>query len=226
MTLRGLRHVHGQHLLHRDLKPANLLLGGAGASSWRFGLPGWYRAPELLYGARSYDEGVDLWAVGCIFGELLTLSPLFPGENDIEQLCCVLRALGTPSTTDWPELAHLPDYPKLRFRPRAAAPLELLVPGAEPAALDLLGALLRSPPRLRPRAHQALLHPSLFGPHQLTPPPPRGPDHPDFSLDTPGAAPTGALGPLPTWGTPVTPEQETPLTPTGALGPLPTWGPQ
>ena len=46
----------------------------------------WYRAPELLYGARKYTEGVDLWAVGCIFGELLNNSPLFPGENDIDQL--------------------------------------------------------------------------------------------------------------------------------------------
>ena len=38
----------------------------------------WYRAPELLYGARKYDEGVDLWAVGCIYGELINNSPLFP----------------------------------------------------------------------------------------------------------------------------------------------------
>ncbi|XP_041345444.1 cyclin-dependent kinase 20-like, partial [Pyrgilauda ruficollis] len=120
MTLRGLGHVHGQRLLHRDLKPANLLLDSAGRLKLAdFGLARvlgppsgrpyshqvatrWYRAPELLYGARHYDEGVDLWAVGCIFGELLTLSPLFPGENDIEQLCCVLRALGTPSPRDWP----------------------------------------------------------------------------------------------------------------------------
>ena len=57
----------------------------------------WYRAPELLYGARKYTEGVDLWAVGCIFGELLNNSPLFPGENDIDQLGIVIRKLGTPS---------------------------------------------------------------------------------------------------------------------------------
>lgn len=41
-------------------------------------------------------------AVGCIFGELLNSSPLFPGENDIEQLCCVLRVLGTPTPDSWP----------------------------------------------------------------------------------------------------------------------------
>ncbi|XP_021239598.1 cyclin-dependent kinase B1-1-like, partial [Numida meleagris] len=104
----------------QDLKPANLLIDGAGRLKLAdFGLARvlaaprgrpyshqvatrWYRAPELLYGARHYDEGVDLWAVGCIFGELLNLSPLFPGENDIEQLCCVLRALGTPSPRAWP----------------------------------------------------------------------------------------------------------------------------
>ena len=41
-------------------------------------------------------------AAGCIFGELLNSSPLFPGENDIEQLCCVLRVLGTPTRDSWP----------------------------------------------------------------------------------------------------------------------------
>ncbi|XP_057244938.1 cyclin-dependent kinase 20, partial [Malurus melanocephalus] len=172
MTLRGLGHVHENHLLHRDLKPANLLLDSRGLLKLAdFGLsrllhpsPGrpyshqvatrWYRAPELLYGARSYDEGVDLWAVGCIFGELLTLSPLFPGENDIEQLCCVLRGLGTPRDSDWPELSALPDFPKLHFHPTAPPPLELLVPGADAAALDLLGRLLQYRARLRPRAQQ------------------------------------------------------------------------
>jgi serine/threonine protein kinase len=61
----------------------------------------WYRAPELLYGARKYDEGVDIWAVGCIFGELLNHSPLFPGQNDIDQLYCVLATLGTPTSESW-----------------------------------------------------------------------------------------------------------------------------
>ena len=58
----------------------------------------WYRSPELLYGARLYDSAVDIWAVGCIFGEMLNNSPLFPGEMDIDQLYCVLRVLGTPTS--------------------------------------------------------------------------------------------------------------------------------
>ncbi|KAE8277029.1 Cyclin-dependent kinase 20 [Larimichthys crocea] len=76
---------------------------------------------ELLYGARKYDEGVDggeknySKAVGCIFGELLKLVPLFPGENDIEQLCCVLRVLGTPTQDSWPEIVNC-QYNKITFR--------------------------------------------------------------------------------------------------------------
>ena len=62
----------------------------------------WYRAPELLYGARKYSEAVDLWSVGCIFGELLNFAPIFPGENDIDQLGVVIRVLGTPNDRIWP----------------------------------------------------------------------------------------------------------------------------
>jgi cell cycle related kinase len=44
-----------------------------------------------LYGARDYTESVDLWSVGCILGELINNSPIFPGENDIDQLGIVIR---------------------------------------------------------------------------------------------------------------------------------------
>ncbi|XP_013404399.1 cyclin-dependent kinase 20-like [Lingula anatina] len=120
MLLKGVAFCHNNNIMHRDLKPANLLISSTGHLKIAdFGLARvfqnegnrqyshqvatrWYRAPELLYGARKYDEGVDLWAVGCILGELLNNSPLFPGENDIEQLCCVLRVLGTPTEATWP----------------------------------------------------------------------------------------------------------------------------
>ncbi|XP_072847463.2 cyclin-dependent kinase 20 isoform X2 [Pogona vitticeps] len=124
MLLKGVAFCHANSIMHRDLKPANLLISSTGQLKIAdFGLARvftndgerlyshqvatrWYRAPELLYGARKYDEGVDLWAVGCIFAELLNNSPLFPGENDIEQLCCVLRVLGTPNQKIWPALLH------------------------------------------------------------------------------------------------------------------------
>ena len=115
MLLKGVSFLHKQEVMHRDLKPANLLISAEGRLKIAdFGLSRicsrdderqyshqvatrWYRAPELLYGSRNYTEGVDLWAVGCIFGELLNNCPLFPGENDIDQLGIVIKNLGTPT---------------------------------------------------------------------------------------------------------------------------------
>lgn len=180
MLLKGVAFCHANNIVHRDLKPANLLISASGQLKIAdFGLARvfspdgsrlythqvatrWYRAPELLYGARQYDQGVDLWAVGCILGELLNGSPLFPGENDIEQLCCVLRILGTPSPQVWPEITELPDYNKISFKEQAPVPLEEVLPDASPQALDLLGQFLLYPPRQRISASQALLHQYFF----------------------------------------------------------------
>ncbi|XP_057346196.1 cyclin-dependent kinase 20 isoform X3 [Manis pentadactyla] len=202
-----------------DLKPANLLISASGQLKIAdFGLARvlspdgsclythqvatrWYRAPELLYGACQYDQGVDLWAVGCILGELLNGSPLFPGENDIDQLCCVIRILGTPSRQVWPEITELPDYNKISFKDQAPMPLGELLPDAPPQALDLLGHFLRYPPRQRIAASQALLHPYFFTaplpdhpsellipqrPRGSTPEAHPGPSHGrDFNVDRP-----------------------------------------
>ena len=100
--MRGVAFVHSQNLLHRDLKPSNLLIApNRQLKIADFGLARifdstrpmshqvatrWYRAPELLYGARKYDFGVDLWAAGCIIAELFAFCPIFPGQSDIEQL--------------------------------------------------------------------------------------------------------------------------------------------
>ena len=75
-----------------------------------------YRAPELLYGSRTYTEGVDLWSVGCIFGEMINRSPIFPGENDIDQLGIVIRALGTPNDDIWPGVCGKPTNANLISR--------------------------------------------------------------------------------------------------------------
>lgn len=73
----------------------------------------WYRAPELLYGARKYDEGIDMWGVGCIFGEMLNHYPLFNGSNDIDQLFLVLSRLGTPTKESWPVRSLIQVYYEL-----------------------------------------------------------------------------------------------------------------
>uniref|UniRef100_A0A8C9QGA5 Cyclin-dependent kinase 20 n=1 Tax=Spermophilus dauricus TaxID=99837 RepID=A0A8C9QGA5_SPEDA len=187
MLLKGVAFCHANNIVHRDLKTANLLINASDQFKIAdFGLARvfspdgsrlythqvatrWYRAPELLYGARQYDQGVDLylgfcdlWAVGCIMGELLNGSPLFPGENDIEQLCCVLHILGTPSPQVWPEITELPDYNKISFKEQAPVPLEEVLSDASLQALDLLAQFLLYPPCQRIAASQAFLYQYFF----------------------------------------------------------------
>lgn len=112
--LAGLTALHRTHLLHRDLKPDNILIDARGVlkvadfgHATRF--PGvgegmhhrvvtiWYRAPELLLGARRYGPAIDVWAAGCILAEILLRRPLFPGDGSEEdQLAQIARLLGTP----------------------------------------------------------------------------------------------------------------------------------
>lgn len=178
MLLKGVCAIHDAHMMHRDLKPANLLFSSSGhLKLGDFGLARvyqqgnkdatyshevatrWYRAPELLFGARKYGASVDMWAVGCIFAELITNWPVFPGENDIDQLRLVMKGLGSPTLRDWPEMAQLPDYNKIvmpEFKPQ---PLDHLVPNASPDALRVLRKMLVFNPQHRHTARQVLSDP-------------------------------------------------------------------
>lgn len=54
----------------------------------------WYRAPELLVGDTQYGPPVDVWAIGCLFAELLTGQPLWPGKSDVDQIYQLRKSLG------------------------------------------------------------------------------------------------------------------------------------
>ena len=57
----------------------------------------WYRAPELLLGIKEYSTAIDVWSCGCIFGELLLMNPLFPGESEVDELNRIFKLLGKRS---------------------------------------------------------------------------------------------------------------------------------
>ena len=58
----------------------------------------WYRAPELLVGDTTYGFPVDVWAIGCVFAELITGQPLWPGKSDLDQLYLIRKTLGIDQT--------------------------------------------------------------------------------------------------------------------------------
>ncbi|XP_046648280.1 cyclin-dependent kinase 14-like [Daphnia pulicaria] len=131
--LRGLSYVHRRKILHRDLKPQNLLISEVGELKLAdFGLARaqsvpshtfssevvtlWYRPPEVLLGSTQYSSPLDLWGVGCIFVELLTGSPAFPGVKDAaDQLERIFKILGTPTESTWPGVSRLPLYKPQRL---------------------------------------------------------------------------------------------------------------
>ena len=119
----------------------------------------WYRAPEILLGSTRYTKGVDMWAVGCILGEMLLGKPLFPGNSTMNQLERVLEVVGKPSPEDLaaarsPFAATMIDsLPALRARP-----LKDLFPGAHPDAVDLIMRCMTFNPDKRISAYEALRH--------------------------------------------------------------------
>lgn len=98
-------------IIHCDLKPENILLKQQGRSGIKvidFGSSCYehqriytyiqsrfYRAPEVIVGAK-YGMPIDMWSLGCILAELLTGYPLFPGEDEGDQLACIIELLGMP----------------------------------------------------------------------------------------------------------------------------------
>ncbi len=170
-TLKGLEYLHANWILHRDLKPNNLLIdkngvlkiGDFGLARF-FGSPNrqythmvvtrWYRAPELLFGAKKYGTGVDIWAVGCILAELLVRVPFVAGESDLDQLTKIFQAMGTPTEDTWPGHTLLPDF--VRFKSFPPTPFGDIFTAAGDDLVALLSRLLALDPNRRCEASQAL----------------------------------------------------------------------
>lgn len=109
--LKCLRLLQKESIIHCDLKPENVLLKQRGSSSIKvidFGSSCYsnqrvytyiqsrfYRSPEVILGL-TYGTPIDMWSLGCILAELYTGYPLFPGENEVEQLACLMEVLGPP----------------------------------------------------------------------------------------------------------------------------------
>lgn len=131
----------------------------------------WFRAPELLYGSTNYGLEIDLWSIGCIFAELLSLEPLFPGTSDIDQLGKIISILGDLTEETWTGCSKLPDYNKIFFR-KVENPigLEACLQNQSAAEVNLVRRLLCYDPASRVSAME-LLQDRYFAEEPLPVPP-------------------------------------------------------
>lgn len=175
-------YLHRNWILHRDLKTSNLLMNNRGqmkvadfGMARYYGDPPpkltqlvvtlWYRAPELLLGAEKYGAEIDLWSVGCIFGELLTKNPLLQGKNEVDQLSKIFELCGIPTEATWPGFKRLPNARSLRLpstSQTAGNVLRAKFPLLTSVGTALLTSLLSLNPAQRPTASEVLAHP-YFG---------------------------------------------------------------
>ena len=183
----GLQYIHSCGVLHRDLKPSNLLIDtetcdvkicdfglsrgdlpndatvqGEGSQMTEYVVTRWYRAPEIMLGYHQYDAAIDIWSMGCIFGELLGRKPLLPGQDYIDQLKLIVNLVGSPAEEDLWYVKNSNASNFMRSLPRAnPMNLQTKFPDASPQALDLLTQMLTMNPRERVRVEEALTHPWL-----------------------------------------------------------------
>ena len=116
----------------------------------------WYRAPELLLGSKVQTTAVDMWAVGCIFGELLDNKPLMTGRSEINQFQLIVDLLGTPSDQIWPGFTSLPGAKSINFKRQPYNNLKHKFSWLSPAGLTLINHLLMYDPCKRASAADCL----------------------------------------------------------------------
>ncbi|XP_038612369.1 cyclin-dependent kinase-like 1 isoform X1 [Tachyglossus aculeatus] len=187
-TLQAVNFCHKHSCIHRDVKPENILitkhlviklcdfgfarlLTGPSDYYTDYVATRWYRSPELLVGDTQYGPPVDVWAVGCVFAELLSGSPLWPGKSDVDQLYLIRKTLGDLiprhqqafSTNQFFSGVRIPD-------PENMEPLESKFPNISSPALGLMKGCLHMDPAARLTCEQLLQLPyfnSLRDPEDL-----------------------------------------------------------
>jgi serine/threonine protein kinase len=176
----GLKYLHTASVLHRDLKPANVLVntedcsvkicdfglsrvGDAKEEMTDYVVTRWYRAPEVLMNNKHYGDPIDMWAVGCIFAEIIGRRVLLPGKDFVDQLRLIVKLIGSPESGELE--AFVTDREALKFMrklpPSRGRDLVDLFPDASAVCLALLRSMLTIDPAKRISDDDAIAHPYL-----------------------------------------------------------------
>lgn len=173
---KGIDYLHKQRIIHRDIKPENILLNkdGDNIKIADFGLSRtihmplrpysreilslWYRSPELCLGYKNYSIGVDLWALGCVFYELVTGHPLFRAKSDTEMILKIFEQVGTPTGNKWAWVTKITGY-SANFPIFPGKGFSHLSSQMDQEGIDLLARFLDLDPLQRITCNQAIDHP-------------------------------------------------------------------
>merc|ERR1719320_1531238 len=172
--LKSIDHMHRCGIFHRDVKPENILvkdevlkLADFGSCRSVYSKPPyteyistrWYRAPECLLTDGYYSYRMDLWSVGCVFFEVMSLHPLFPGSNEVDQIAKIHYVLGTPDASILNKMKHRNRGINFDFPPKKGTGIEKLIPHASQHCIELIYKMCTYDPDERITAKQALRHP-------------------------------------------------------------------
>lgn len=173
--LKTIVYMHQCNVVHRDLKMSNILIDQHFCVKLcDFGLSRiveqtmtsgvatlWYRAPELLFDENSYTASIDIWSLGCIFGELLNGGkPILPGKSILSQLTLICSLIGSPNTQIWPDYSKYSSMFELPENTHNT--LNLKFSKYSPESIDFLNTLLIWDPAERLSAAEALLTPYIM----------------------------------------------------------------
>uniref|UniRef100_A0A8C7I8N7 cyclin-dependent kinase n=1 Tax=Oncorhynchus kisutch TaxID=8019 RepID=A0A8C7I8N7_ONCKI len=148
--LRGLAYCHRRKVLHRDLKPQNLLINDKGELKLAdFGLARAKSVPTKTYSNEVYSTPIDMWGVGCIFYEMMTGRPLFPGSTVEDELHLIFRILGTPTELTWPGITTSEEFKTYKFPRYHAEPLVNHAPGLSSSIFSVKNIQLQRDPGKR-----------------------------------------------------------------------------
>ncbi|XP_076463898.1 cyclin-dependent kinase-like 1 [Babylonia areolata] len=178
-TLLAIYFCHQYNTIHRDVKPENILitreghvklcdfgfariLTGPGDEYTDYVATRWYRGPELLVGDTQYGPPVDVWAIGCVFAELLTGQALWPGRSDLDQLYLIRKTLGDLIPRHMQIFSNNVFFKGMSIpEPDRLEPLEEKYPSASPQAMSFMQSCLQMDPAERLTCQQLLQHPYM-----------------------------------------------------------------
>ena len=173
-TLKALEFMHRSGIFHRDIKPENILLRNDKVKLADFGSckniyskppfteyisTRWYRSPECLLTDGYYNYKMDIWGLGCVFYELLTLTPLFPGDDEIDEVKKINEVLGTPSDELLQKFSKNSGHINVfNFEYQRGKGIKRDLKHVSPSVIDLISQMLMYDPEKRPTAKQCLNH--------------------------------------------------------------------